>query len=112
MALNPTMKTTSRRWLAALLLLPLMGKRARAQSAPYLGARAVAEVPTGAIDGTNAAFTLSAMPIGNTQLLFRNGLALFPAGGDYTIGGTQVTFDAGSIPQAGDKLVACYWTVI
>jgi len=63
------------------------------------------EVPGGTIDGTNATFTLGFAPLVNSQTIFRNGIALSVANGDYTItcsGATcnpSITFLAGSIPQ-------------
>ncbi|MEO8049744.1 MAG: hypothetical protein ABI833_04945 [Acidobacteriota bacterium] len=67
-----------------------------------------AEPPGGAINGTNAAFTLSfaPSPIGSL-ILFRNGL-LQVASFDYALSGNAVTFFSGSIPQAGDQLLASY----
>ena len=73
-----------------------------------------AEVPAGIIDGNNAVFTLTNAPLANTQLIIRNGLTLFPAAGDYSITGNQITFSAtapngSAVPQPGDTLVAVYW---
>lgn len=63
---------------------------------------------TGTINGVNAVFTLSTAPIQpGCLLLFRNGVFQFQsASGDYTISGNTITFNAGSIPQTGDLLVA------
>ncbi len=67
-----------------------------------------AETPAGAIDGSNASFTLAAIPSPSTSLsLYRNGL-LQREEIDYTLTDTTVTFTAGSLPQAGDTLVASY----
>lgn len=66
------------------------------------------ELLTGTIDGVNATFTLSAAPLTNSQVIFRNGLALFSGAGDFMISGNTVTFQAGQIPQPGDILVAQY----
>lgn len=67
-----------------------------------------AEVPGGAINGTNTAFTLvaSPTPAGSLQLI-RNGL-LLTAGADYTLASNAITFLAGAIPQTGDGLLAWY----
>ena len=66
------------------------------------------ETPGGTVDGTNAAFTLSATPTPSASLLlFRNGL-LQKAGVDYSLTGSMVTFLAGSTPQPGDLLLASY----
>jgi len=66
------------------------------------------ETPNGAMNGTNAAFTLSMTPTPATSLLlFRNGL-LQKIGVDYTLNGSSVSFLAGSVPQPGDLLQASY----
>ncbi len=67
-----------------------------------------AETPGGAINGTNAVFTLGFAPSpAGSLILFRNGL-LQTASFDYTLTGNAVTFFSGSIPQAGDQLLASY----
>lgn len=58
---------------------------------------------TGTINGVNNTFTLSSSP--HTLKLYRNGLLQNP-GVDYTLSGVTITFLAGSIPFAGDTLVA------
>lgn len=66
------------------------------------------ETPNGAMNGTNAAFTLSMTPTPATSLLlFRNGL-LQKMGVDFTLNGSSVSFQAGSVPQPGDLLQASY----
>jgi hypothetical protein len=66
------------------------------------------ETPNGALNGTNAAFTLSMTPIPTTSLLlFRNGL-LQKLGVDFTLTGSSISFQAGSVPQPGDLLQASY----
>jgi len=66
------------------------------------------ETPAGTMDGVNASFTLSLAPNpAASLLLFRNGL-LQQASGDYTLSGSTVTFQAGSVPQPGDLLLASY----
>ncbi|MBY0505250.1 MAG: hypothetical protein K2X03_15155 [Bryobacteraceae bacterium] len=68
------------------------------------------ETPSGAADGSNAVFTLSAAPSPASSLaLFRNGL-LQSAGNDYTLNGTTITFYSWAIPQFGDILDAFYRT--
>jgi hypothetical protein len=67
-----------------------------------------ANVPAGVVDGSNAAFTLAAVPNPATSLnLYRNGL-LLKAGQDYTLSGQSVQFVAGAVPQPGDTLLASY----
>jgi len=68
----------------------------------------MAEVPTGAMDGVNKTFTLSATPASNTQLVIWNGLVLFPGAGDYVIAGPTITFQ-GRTPGPGDTLIVQYW---
>jgi hypothetical protein len=66
------------------------------------------ETPSGAVDGFNSGFTLSGTPNPSTSLLlYRNGL-LMKRNFDYTISGANISFLAGSIPQAGDLLLASY----
>ncbi len=67
-----------------------------------------AEVPAGLINGANAAFTLSAVPIPSSSVaLYRNGV-LQKLGLDYNISGNTIQFLAASLPQAGDTLLASY----
>jgi hypothetical protein len=66
------------------------------------------ETPNGSLNGTNAAFTLSQTPNPTTSLLlFRNGL-LQKVGVDFTLTGSSLSFQAGSVPQPGDLLQASY----
>jgi len=68
------------------------------------------EVPSGAVDGTNATFSLANAPVPALSLeLYRNGL-LLRQGGDYTLASKSVAFVAGAIPQPGDLLLASYRT--
>lgn len=72
------------------------------------GSFADAEVPMGAVNGSNAVFTLAATPSPAGSLeLFLNGL-LMRQGADYQISGNSVTFFLASVPQTGDLLVASY----
>jgi hypothetical protein len=66
-----------------------------------------AEVPAGAMDGVNTAFTLQNSPSWSALLLARNGLYL-SAGADYTMNGNVITFINGAQPQPGDTLMASY----
>lgn len=66
------------------------------------------EVPSGILNGSNAAFTLSNVPNPSSSLaLFRNGLLLRQSG-DFTLSGNAVTFQTGGVPQPGDLLTASY----
>lgn len=68
------------------------------------------EVPQGAINGTNAAFSLTNAPNPVVSLsLFRNGV-LQKAGIDFSLSGSTITFFAASIPQSGDLVQASYRT--
>lgn len=72
------------------------------------GSFADAEIPAGAVNGSNTVFTLAATPSPAGSLeLFRNGL-LQRQGTDYQISGNVVTFFLVSVPQSGDLLVASY----
>lgn len=67
-----------------------------------------AEIPGGAVDGTNATFTLANPPSGSSLALYLNGLYML-AGQDYTLTGSVVQFMlAYPPPQPGDTLVASY----
>jgi hypothetical protein len=66
------------------------------------------ETPNGTMNGSNASFTLAKAPNpAASLLLFRNGL-LQKAGVDYTLTGSSVSFQPGSVPQPGDLLQASY----
>ncbi len=95
-----------------LALAALAASQAAAQPPGTLSAAiavAMAEIPAGTINGKNSVFSLARKPLANTQLVFRNGLALFPGCGDYLIAGKVLTFRGAAIPQPGDCLIACYW---
>lgn len=66
-----------------------------------------AEIPGGAVNGTNQVFTLQNSPSGSSLMLFRNGMYML-AGFDYTLIGSTIQFAAASVPQPGDILVASY----
>ena len=66
------------------------------------------ETPSGAINGVNAAFTLSQAPSPSTSLaVYRNGLRL-TSGVDYTLSGAMITFVTGLVPQTSDTLLCSY----
>lgn len=69
----------------------------------------VDEIPSGAIDGINATFTLANIPLTGKLMVFINGIKM-EAGysSDYTISGNIITINAGAIPQTGDKISATY----
>lgn len=67
------------------------------------------QTPAGVIDGANDTFTLAQAPNPAASLqLFRNGVLQGPVAYDYTLAGLTITFEAASIPQVGDKLIAFY----
>jgi hypothetical protein len=64
--------------------------------------------PSGIVDGSNTAFTFSAVPNPSSSLaVYRNGM-LQKVGQDYTANGNVVTFVAADTPQPGDTLLASY----
>lgn len=66
------------------------------------------EIPSGSVNGTNTAFTLTYAPDPASSLsLYRNGV-LQKQNLDYTISGSAVTFVSANTPQSGDTLVASY----
>lgn len=79
-------------------------------SSPSFKTQVWNEVPVGAIDGSNAKFTLAGTPNpSNSLLVFRNGLLMRAGvGNDYTLTGTEIQFESGNIPQTGDSLVCSY----
>lgn len=67
------------------------------------------ETPTGTVDGTNQTFTLTNTPVAGSLRLLVNGVQVADgASDDFTISGAEITFNAGAIPQPGDRLVAHY----
>jgi len=67
-----------------------------------------AEIPSGAVNGSNVAFSLPNMPNpSNSVALSRNGL-LLKQGLDYTLSSNSILFLTGAVPQTGDSLVASY----
>lgn len=66
-----------------------------------------AETPTGTVDGVNAAFTLTHAPSPATSLMLElNGIMQAPAGVDYTLSGTTITY--GVAPGSGSIHRAWY----
>jgi hypothetical protein len=66
------------------------------------------EIPSGAVNGANAVFTLFFAPSPQVSLeLYRNGLLMKP-GTDYTLNANVVTFMTAAKPQTGDLLIANY----
>ena len=78
-------------------------------SASYYTAQnyACRKTPTGLINGANAVFTWSPIPIPGTETLTRNGIIQDDSGNDYTISGGGVTFV--SAPLTGDKIKMSYY---
>lgn len=67
------------------------------------------ETPSGTLDGTNQTFTLANTPLAGTLVLMVNGLQVTEgATEDFTLDGAEITFNAGAIPFAGERLTAHY----
>ena len=64
------------------------------------------EIPSGAVNGVNTAYTLTATPVSGTLLVQLNGQVLEPGVG-YTASGSAITITRGA-PQAGDAVYANY----
>lgn len=74
-----------------------------------LGSMEVNEVPSGLINGSNTAFTLSNTPISGSEMIHLNGLLQEEGGGnDYTITGSGITMIPA--PETNDILLATYLT--
>lgn len=68
------------------------------------------DLPSGIVDGSNATFTLTAVPSPSTSLsLYRNGVLQEPSV-DYAATGNSVQFVTGATPQPADILLASYRT--
>jgi hypothetical protein len=65
------------------------------------------ETPSGAVNGSNAAFVLAFGPVTGSVHLYKNGIRQ-TAAVDYTIAGSAITFLAGAIPQTGDTVRVDY----
>lgn len=74
------------------------------------------EQPGGLIDGTNAVFTLSRIPIQNTEEIFKDGMKMARAdslaftSGDYYIDYAtgKITFSTGQVPQLKASIQVSY----
>jgi hypothetical protein len=79
-----------------------------AQAAVNLASRwVIAEVPSGAINGSNTAFTIANAFVSGKLVVYLNGLRQeVGAGNDYTVSGTTITFL--SAPLTGDKVHVDY----
>lgn len=65
------------------------------------------EVPSGSINGSNAAFTLANTPTSGTEHVYLNGiLQESGSGNDYTISGANITML--TAPLTGEKIVVSY----
>lgn len=65
------------------------------------------EVPSGTINGSNVTFTLANTPNPALSLvLFRNGVLQYPAGIDFTLSSSTITFV--TAPLTGDNLITWY----
>lgn len=64
------------------------------------------EVPSGTVNGTNAAFTLANTPTSGTVMLYLNGVRQKGGGVDYSISGTTITFT--TAPDTGGILLVDY----
>lgn len=65
------------------------------------------EIPTGAVDGVNAVFTLADAPVAGKQSVFLDGVKQDPnAASDYTIAGAVITFTVA--PMVGTAILADY----
>ncbi len=66
------------------------------------------EIPSGAVNGLNTAFTLAFVPSPTSSAqVYLNGLRM-EQGLDYTISGATITFLPVSVPQVGDVILASY----
>lgn len=64
------------------------------------------EVPSGTINGSNAAFTIANTPIAGSVQLYNRGLRMKGGSVDYSISGTTITFT--TAPTTGSELVVDY----
>jgi hypothetical protein len=69
------------------------------------------EVPSGTINGVNAAFDTANNFTSGSEHVYRNGiLQNVGASNDYVVtDANTITFNSGSIPQTGDSLLITYW---
>ncbi len=79
-------------------------------ASPVFGTFVDGETPSGAANGSNAAFTLSQTPNPpGSLLLYRNGM-LQKTGLDFNLSSRVSTFVPAALPQPGDILIASYRT--
>ena len=64
------------------------------------------ETPTGAIDDSNATFTLAQTPVTNSLKLYLNGQLQYAGGTDYTLTGASIVYN--SAPLSGSTHRAWY----
>jgi hypothetical protein len=62
---------------------------------------------SGTLNGSNAVFTISQVPIAGSLAVYRNGL-LQTAGVDYTLSGSTITFMPNSVPRSTDTVSGYY----
>lgn len=75
-----------------------------------LASQEIQETPIGLIDGINADFLLSQMPVGNLTV-YKNGLLQkIASSGDLMVSNRTLTFAVDAIPLPGDLLTAIYHT--
>lgn len=73
------------------------------------GTNVYRETPTGTVNGTNDDFVLAETPVSGTEMVYVNGILQDAgSGNDYQITDDTITFEAGAIPQSGDKLRVSY----
>ncbi len=82
---------------------------AMAVSASLWAAQRVSEAPAGALNGTNATFTLSSLPYSDTVRVFQNGLRL-TVNVDYTLTAQSLAFSVP--PSVGDSVTVEYQALI
>ena len=111
----PERRPTLGAWLATLCVLvaaalTVLGQSTTTPTGPAIAVPSFAdqETPGGAINGSNANFTLVFTPNPAPSLeLFLNG-ELQTQGVDYTISGNVVTFISQATPQTADVVKAWY----
>lgn len=64
------------------------------------------EIPTGSINGSNAAFTLANTPVSGSEHVYLNGVLQESGGNDYSISTNSITFSVA--PLTGEKIRVSY----
>lgn len=78
-------------------------------SAVLSGTQVFSEVPTGTVNGVNAAFVFASTPNAGTLRVYKNGIRQKAgSGNDYQLATATVTFETGNLPQTGDILLGDY----